>query len=154
MRKSIMLVIVILAIAGCGRRNIYAPTPTSAVFQPTQTPFVSVADQQSAQQANLADDGEVLFNTFYAEVGFACETCHFIDQETRKIGPGLVDIVERGATRVDGQSAETYIRNSILHPNDYVVDQYTPDLMPQTYADLFAEDELDALVAYLMSLAS
>jgi len=152
MQKIFVLIVVMLAVAGCGRRNIDAPTPTSSVFQPTPTEALSAADAARAQQAALAADGEVLFNTFYEDVGFSCETCHFVDQETRKIGPGLINISERAETRVDGQSAEDYIHNSITNPNDYVVEDYTENLMPQTYSDIFINEELDALVAYLMSL--
>lgn len=152
MRKSIMLIVVMLAVVGCGRRNIDAPTPTSAVFQPTPTPFLSAADARQAQLAALAEQGDVVFHTFYDQVGFACETCHFVDQETRKIGPGLLNISVRAGNRVEGQSAEEYLKNSILHPNDFVVTDYVENLMPQTYADLLTPEEIDALVAYLMSL--
>jgi len=152
MRKIVVLLVVMLAVAGCGRRNIDAPTPTSAVFQPTPTPFLSAADAQVAKQAALATEGEVIFNQLYEQVGFACETCHFVDQETQKIGPGLLDVAIRGETRIEGQSPEEYIRNSIIHPNDYIVEGFTENLMPQTYADVLTVEELDALVAYLMTL--
>lgn len=152
MRNITVFIVVMLTVAGCGRRNINAPTPTSAVFQPTPTQFLSAADAEAAEQAALAADGEIIFNHFYGDVGFACETCHFVDQETRKIGPGLLNVSIRGETRVNGESSKEYIRNSILHPNDYIVEEYTPNLMPQTYADLLTTEELDALVAYLMTL--
>lgn len=152
MRKITVFLVVMLVVAGCGRRNIDAPTPTSAVFQPTPTQFLSAADAAAAEEAALAANGEVVFNHFYEQVGFACETCHFVDQETRKIGPGLLNIGVRSETRVEGQSPQEYIRNSILHPNDYVVEEYPENLMPQTYADLLTPEELDSLVAYLMTL--
>lgn len=152
MNKSIILIVVMLAVAGCGRRNIDAPTPTSSVYQPTPTQALSAADAARAEQLALAEDGEVLFNTFYEQVGFACETCHFVDQETRKIGPGLLNVGSRGETRVEGQSSEVYISHAITNPNEYIVEEFTANLMPQTYADIFSEAELDALVAYLMTL--
>ncbi len=152
MKKIIVLIVVMLAVAGCGRRNIDAPTPTSSVFQPTPTQAVSAADAAQAQLVALAADGEVLFNTFYAEVGFACETCHFVDQEGMKIGPGLLNVSDRSEGLIDGVSAEDYVHASIVNPNDYIVEDYTANLMPQTYGDIFTEEELDALVAYLMTL--
>ena len=152
MRKITVLLVVMLAVAGCGRRNIDAPTPTSAVFQPTPTPFLSAADAAAAAKAELAAQGDTIFHHFYDQVGFACETCHFIDQETQKIGPGLLNVGIRGETRVEGQTAEEYIKNSILHPSDYVVEGFPDNLMPHTYADLLKPEEIDALVAYLMTL--
>ena len=61
-----------------------------------------------------------------------------------------------GATTVEGQSAEEYIRNSILKPNDHVVEGYTPGLMPQGYEAEFIVDgndeKLKDIIAYLMTL--
>lgn len=152
MRKITVLLVVVLAVAGCGRRNIDAPTPTSAVFQPTPTQFLSAAEAAAAAQAELAAQGDTIFHHFYDQVGFACETCHFVDQETQKIGPGLLNVGTRAETRVEGETAEEYIRNSILHPNDYVVENFPENLMPQTYADILTPEDIDALVAYLMTL--
>lgn len=152
MKKFLVLFVVMLTVAGCGRSNINAPTPTSSVFQPTPTQVLSAAEAAEAQQVALAAEGEVLFNALYSEVGFACETCHFVDQENMKIGPGLLNIGIRAETRVEGESAEEYIHNSILHPNDYIVDTYTANVMPQVYSDIFSDEEVNALVAYLMTL--
>lgn len=150
MRKTIILVLVVLAIAGCGRRYVDAPTPTSSVFQPTKTPPPVSAAQQNLQA--LVEQGDTLFHKMYTEVGFACETCHFVDQEAQKIGPGLLNVGTRADSRIAGEPAETYLKNSILHPNDFVVDGFTPNLMPQSYQDLLSDEEVDALVAYLMTL--
>jgi cytochrome c2 len=48
-----------------------------------------------------AANGELLFNTFQADVGFACATCHRADSEERLIGPGLLNIGVQAATRVN-----------------------------------------------------
>lgn len=96
-------------------------------------------------------NGEVLYNQLYPEAGFACVSCHYPDQETRLVGPGLLNIGTRAATRVEGESAVEYIHNAIVNPGAYVVDGYPDLLMPQIYAELFNEDEINDLVAYLLT---
>jgi len=147
--KVAIFVLVAITMVSCGRRNIDMPTPTSAVFQPTKTPAPLTRAERDAE---LAKQGEVIFHTTYSEAGFACASCHYPDQETRLIGPGLFNVGIRGETRVAGLTAREYIRNSILHPNDYVVDGFPADVMPKVYPNLFSANELDALVAYLMTL--
>ena len=79
--------------------------------------------------------GEVLFNEMRTEVNFACGTCHYVDSTDRLIGPGLLGIGETAATREEGQDAVTYLRNSITNPDEHVVEDYTDDLMPETYTE-------------------
>ncbi|MCA9908687.1 MAG: cytochrome c, partial [Anaerolineae bacterium] len=63
--------------------------------------------------------------------------------------PSLAGIADRGWHRVTGQSAQEYIRNSILHPSDYIVAGFT-DVMQKNFADLLSSADLDAVIAYLM----
>ncbi len=54
----------------------------------------------------------------------------------------------------DGASAvadEEYIRNSILNSNGQIVAGYPP-VMPQNYADVLSDQQLDALVEYIKTL--
>jgi len=48
-------------------------------------------------------------------------------------------------------TVEAYIRESILEPEAYTVEGYSP-LMPKTYAASLDEEELAALVDYLLTL--
>ncbi len=96
----------------------------------------------------------VLFTTFVAEANFACSTCHLVDSEAQLIGPGLLNVSVRAETRVPGQTADEYLHNSILHPSDFVVENYPDMLMPQVYGTVFTEDEINDLIAYLYTLKS
>ena len=51
-----------------------------------------------------------------------------------------------------GLSAEEYVRRSISHPNDYVDDGYIAGVMYQNYAGQLQPSDVDALVAYVLSL--
>jgi len=126
-----------------------APTepPTAAPTLPP--PTVAPA---AASGSGDAEAGRELFNEVRGEVNFACATCHYVDREDMLIGPGLLNVAVRAETRVAGQTADEYLHNSILHPGDYVVEGFVDGLMPQTYADIFSDEQINNLVAYLKTL--
>lgn len=99
-----------------------------------------------------AANGEELFTTLYTEVGFACATCHHVDSEDRLIGPGLLNIKIHGAGHVEGLTLVEYLHQSIVEPNAYIVPDYPENLMPQTYSELFTEDQINDIIAYLLTL--
>ena len=83
---------------------------------------------------------------------FACATCHLTNTEAQLIGPGLLNISIRAATRVPGESAKEYIHNSIVDPNAFVVDGFPANLMPQNWADIYSEADINDIIAYLFTL--
>lgn len=167
MRKRLTLfsiLILTLLLAACGRGEVVTPVVPTEFVPPVELTAAAEAEAALAAEAAEADAedvvdavvgdaaaGDVLFHEMQS-VGFACSTCHYADQETRLIGPGLLGIGENAASRVAGESAEDYLRNSILHPDDYLVETFPAGLMPQTYADVFSEEDVNNLIAYLLSL--
>jgi cytochrome c2 len=79
-----------------------------------------------------------------------CGACHSTAEETVIVGPSLAGIATRGAGRVDGLDARTYLYSSVMQPSDYLVDGYE-DLMPKDLAKKLTGEELDAVVAYLLT---
>jgi hypothetical protein len=67
-----------------------------------------------------------------------------------QVGPSLDGIGARAATTVPGQSAEEYIRVSIVKPAEHVVTGYQP-IMPGSYSATLSETDLNALVQYLLA---
>ena len=128
------------------------PTVTPSLPPPTALP---TSESELTRVGNVAGDaanGEALFNTFQGDAGFACATCHRADSEERLIGPGLLIVGARAETRVDGTDTVEYIRTSIINPGAYVVETFPDGLMPQNWADIYAEDEINDLIAYLLTL--
>lgn len=66
-------------------------------------------------------------------------------------GPNLANIGERAASRVEGLSAEDYLRESILHPLAYIVPGFRGS-MYGFYSQTLSQTDIDALIAYLMTL--
>lgn len=159
--------LLVLLLAACGRTEINPVRPTSVLTQPTAVPATSApaadadttdadADESAAEAALSAsiERGEALFSTFYAQVGFACSTCHRVDSEDALVGPGLKGIATRAATRVEGETASEYLHHSIIDPEAYIVEGYPPGVMPRIYADILSAEEIDDIVNYMLSLDS
>ena len=94
----------------------------------------------------LAATGERIF----AELG--CATCHRTDTQGR--GPNLQGVFGKPVLLEDGRivtADENYIRESILDPGAKIVKGFKP-VMP-TFQGLVSEEQVNALVAYVKSLA-
>ena len=86
-------------------------------------------------------DGESLFVT-------NCASCHSTGDDT-VVGPGLAGIADRAGSRVAGQDADSYLKESLTDPGAFVVDGFAP-VMPG-WGHL-GTDSIDALVTYLKTL--
>ncbi|MQC26565.1 MAG: cytochrome c [Chloroflexi bacterium] len=80
-----------------------------------------------------------------------CASCHATQPDLTIVGPSLAGIAQTAASRVPGQSAADYIETSIRQPDAYINEGF-PDVMPKTFAQIFEDHEIDALVAYLLTL--
>lgn len=81
-----------------------------------------------------------------------CGSCHSVIDDAVIVGPSMVGVATRASGRVQGQDARTYLYGSILHPNDHVVEGFKEGLMPQTFGKQLTGEELDAVVAYLLTM--
>jgi nitric oxide reductase subunit C len=80
-----------------------------------------------------------------------CAACHATAPDTVIVGPSLAGIAVRGGERLPGIDAESYIRDSIIAPYDYLVEGFT-ETMPPDFGIRLSGEEFDAVVAYLLSL--
>ena len=149
--------------------------PTATPVPPTETPIPATATPEpptvtsvppSPAPANSAvavngdpTNGQVLFNTVHntASGPWACALCHSVSpDEARLIGPGLWNVSVRAETRVQGETALEYIHNSIVNPNAFIVPDasspYPAGLMPQDFATVLTEQEINDIIAYLFTL--
>ena len=82
-----------------------------------------------------------------------CYQCHTIEGvAVGLIGPDLSHIGTDAATRKSGMSAEDYIRESIRSPEVFLpeIERATPGLMTDAVTAGLTDDEVDALVAFLL----
>lgn len=98
--------------------------------------------------------GEELFNqvTIGPNSAPGCVTCHSLEPDQVLVGPSQAGVATRAETRVEGMSAEDYIRQSIVEPNAYVVEGFTEGVMYQNYAEELSARDINDIVAFMLTL--
>lgn len=112
-------------------------------------------EQEKAAPAASAGDavrGKNLFSKTVIGSQPGCVTCHSLESDRILVGPSMAAIGTRAATRVSGQSAEDYIRESILNTDSFTVDGFAAGVMPAALADELSDQQVEDLVAYLLTL--
>lgn len=110
-----------------------------------------------ADNANGPGDpaaGKDLFHNTQEMTGApTCSTCHPVEPGQPDIdGPNLSSVALRAGQRVPDQSAEAYLRESIVDPYAYVLPGYQSGIMIRNYEEYLSPQQIDDLVAYLMTL--
>jgi hypothetical protein len=139
-----------------------APTeiPPTATLEPTVEPTTEEIPEEyrdivlRVSRFGRPENGEQLFTTVYTTKrgDFSCSICNRVYSEDRGIGPGHYYLHNRAPNRVEGMPAEVYVVNSIRHPSDYVVEDFPDELMPGNYSEIFSDQEIFDLAAYLLTL--
>lgn len=85
-----------------------------------------------------------------------CLGCHGEPGSGGVSGPDMAGIARRAAQQAPGLTAEQAIRQSILAPGASIAagcrSAVCPDLMPRDYGARLSQADLDALIAYLLTL--
>jgi cytochrome c oxidase subunit II len=122
-------------------------TELCGLGHPTMRAAVRVVEQ-GAYEEFLAGAGSSADETsgegIFASAG--CGGCHaFTPAGTdAQVGPSL-DAIDPG-----GAPLEDHVREAIVDPNATVASGYQPDVMPATYDQTLSDEQLDALVQYLV----
>ncbi|MER3496072.1 MAG: hypothetical protein C4320_04265, partial [Armatimonadota bacterium] len=97
---------------------------------------------ETGPKLSVAQSGERLFN----KIG--CANCHGAVSNVR--GPSLVGIYNTARKMNDGtvlKADETYLRESILRPQNHVTEGYGNTMLP--YEGQLTEDQVVSLIAYI-----
>lgn len=141
--------------------TLVPPTATMAMEMPATEEAASGAASELEAAVAAADpaNGQVVFTTTHnTDKGpWACATCHSVTpDELRIIGPGLWNVSIHGPTHAaTPMSAVDYLHQSIVDPNAVIAagdPPYPPDLMPQNWETVLTPQELNDVIAYLMTL--
>ncbi len=98
------------------------------------------------------DEGKALYESVLIGAQPGCITCHSLRPDEVLVGPSMAGIANRAGSRVSGVSAEDYLRQSITHPDEYVVEGFQPGVMVQVWEEELTPEQIDNLVAFLMTL--
>ncbi|MHB8625846.1 MAG: c-type cytochrome [Aggregatilineales bacterium] len=131
-----------------------APTMTLAPPTATQVsvsnPTVPAAATTPAASANSGDParGQALF-----QGAATCSSCHDVANGVTIVGPSLKGVANACEDSCrPGQSIADYLRESIVSPNAFIVPGFQPNIMPQTFAKTLSTQQINDLVAYLLTL--
>jgi len=133
-------------------------TPTDEPTVTPEPPTATPTDEPTATQVPVqapsgdAENGKVLFNEISPQTGFSCAICHNVAIDAPILGPSMLNIKETAKTRVAGLSVEEYLYESIINPNDYIVDGFAPGVMPLNWGDAYNDDQINDIIAYLLTL--
>jgi nitric oxide reductase subunit C len=111
----------------------------------------SFAPYAATAAPSLPDDPIELGRYWFSRPPAACATCHSLEPEVVIVGPSLAGVATRAATRIPGQSAEAYLRNSILHPGDFVVPGFQ-NVMAQNLGEILTFEQINEIIAFLLTL--
>ena len=130
------------------------PTPVPEQITPEATMAVDVVP--TIRPTPRAIQGETVEEVV---LNAGCGACHAIGElgEAGKVGPDLSNIGNLAHTRVPGQSAEIYLRNSILYPNIFLAPDCPngacqENVMPGTYYLTLSDAQIETLVDYMLTL--
>lgn len=100
-------------------------------------------------------EGDAENGTNLYAVTYGCGGCHgnFEGPDWAGAGPWVGDTAVLAPRDVEGITAEQYIYNSILHPNDYLVEGYAANIMPQNFPLRLGDNPQDMadILAYILS---
>ncbi|MFV9506664.1 MAG: c-type cytochrome [Oscillochloridaceae bacterium umkhey_bin13] len=82
-----------------------------------------------------------------------CSGCHALDPNGPvALGPGLAGIATRAADNPDGLTAAEWLMRETVNPNITLAPGYAPGLMPGDYGQRLRPEQLDAIVAFMLTL--
>jgi cytochrome c len=118
--------------------------------------FLLVACAGGAAPLGDAERGRQLFTgeqPFTSANAPVCANCHFVRAEDGvMLGPNLAGVGAAAASRVAGQSAEQYLRTTLLDPDAYLVEGFQEGIMYRGYEEELTQQEVSDLIAYLLTL--
>lgn len=107
---------------------------------------------EAAQPAGETRQGDALIGeqVFATGASPACRSCHSLEPGQRLAGPSLAGIATRATA--SGKSADDFLRQEIVSPNAVIAQGFAANMMPATYGSQLTQQQLDDLVAYLLTL--
>jgi cytochrome c oxidase subunit 2 len=126
----------------------------------TQEQYQAWFDNRVYQVQNPPEDPALLGEQILSAGTYPCAGCHALDAFgwVGVTGPNLNGVGNRAGRRVSGESAESYLLNSLRHPQRFIVPGYASALMPQFVEDnpddpnYMTDTDAVAIAAYLCTI--
>ncbi len=127
-----VLFILVLSLAACGGKS-------------TSTSGAGSGD---------AAAGEKLFKSAVLHENPGCSTCHSLNPGEVLVGPSMAGIATdaAGDAADEGMTTEEMLKEMIVDPNAELAGDFAADIMPQDWGEKLTPQELNDLIAFLMTL--
>ena len=151
--KIALLAIFLLILTGaCGG----GASPDSGVDSPKPTAVSESSGAASPESTSGPEFSEADTKSFGQAVArtYVCSGCHTVDG-VGAAGPTWLGLFGSEETLDDGTVVtvdEAYLRESILDPNAKIVEGFSPNIMPDDFAERLSDSQLDLLIAYIKIL--
>ena len=140
--------------------EVTATTPVTESVATTTTTEVTATTPVTTEAAPAAATDGAPADVVAIITKATCFACHMIPGvpgAAGMVGPDLTGIGTAAATRVPGQTAEQYIHESIVNPNAVIAPKCPtgpclPNVMLPNLAQTLTAEEIDKVVAYLVTL--
>ena len=148
-------------------REFLAATAASIVIAAAVVTVINLGESEGSEETNrgplvldavptAADTSDLSPVALGMQLATQCAGCHTVDGSD-SVGPTWLGLFGREESLDDGSTVlvdADYLRESIVAPNAKIVAGFQGGIMPQTYEGSLSPDEIDALVAYIESLAN
>jgi cytochrome c oxidase subunit 1 len=128
------------------------PVAAAPAAPPAATPAAE------AVPAGDATRGEQIFKQGAADAP-PCAACHSLTPGQRMVGPSLAGIATKATQEMakpaytgKAKTVEEFLRESIVTPDAYVTEEFSPGVMYSNYGRQLTAEQIADLVAYLMTL--
>jgi cytochrome c2 len=119
------------------------------------------ATSPASSPGGNAANGDTLFHqpTLGKDKVPGCATCHSTEKDKKLVGPSLAGIATDAAGafkeaeyKGTAKDAAGWLREQIVNPSLETVEGFQPNVMPQNYGTELNNQELDDIVAYVLTL--
>ena len=154
MKKLILLLLSSLILTACPAEQSETGTSTETETQTqTETAPSDVSSEAPVSTETVSGDAIAGKQVFLSKTCTACHKVSGVPEAVGVIGPALDNIGNTAATRVAGEDAVTYLKQSIEHPEAHLAEGFQNLMTPNLKASM-SDTEYNDLIAYLVSLKS
>ncbi|PWH13989.1 MAG: hypothetical protein DDG59_13645 [Anaerolineae bacterium] len=119
--------------------------------------LVGCSSKEAAQTQDHADPvqrGKALYemNMIGDNKAPGCIVCHSLEPGKNLVGPSLAGIATYAQSAVAGMTAADFLRQAIVEPDKHLMEGYPAGVMYQNYGKDLPEEDINALVAFLLTL--
>ena len=126
--------------------------PVAAEPAPGQGAPSGAPEELQKAFADLPSGAAAAGQAAFGSVVPPCTSCHNVTSDAVLVGPSMLGVGARAATRKPGYSTELYLYESITQPSAYITQGFQDGLMPPNFKDVLTPQQISDIVAYLASL--